>query len=91
MLFEFLQSDIGIRMLEGLQTGTTVKLLNNSQLERLEVPMYDVEFMNKIGCEIRRNKLEYQNKIKETQMMFEERRKQLIRALRLNTPVGLIE
>ncbi|MBN8193804.1 N-6 DNA methylase [Bacillus sp. NTK074B] len=78
VLYEFLQSEVGIKMIEGLQTGTTIKLLNTSQLERLEIPMFDIEYMNDIGNDIKRNKMEYERTISEATMRFEDNREELM-------------
>ena len=81
VLYEFLQSEIGMKMLEGLQTGTTIKLLNNAQLERLEIPMFDIGFINKIGQEIKESKIQYEKTIEEATRAFEEKREQLMGSL----------
>ncbi len=81
VLYEFLQSEIGMKMLEGLQTGTTIKLLNNSQLERLEIPMFSMGFMNQIGNEIKMSKFKYERTIEEATREFEEKREQLVESL----------
>ncbi|MBU9723091.1 MULTISPECIES: N-6 DNA methylase [Bacillaceae] len=84
VLYEFLQSEIGVKMLEGIQTGTTIKLLNTSQLERLQVPLFDIEFMDDIGNDIRRNKFDYEKVIEEAIMRFEHQREELTSKLRLS-------
>lgn len=78
VLYEFLQSEIGIRMIEGIQTGTTVKLLNNAQLGRLELPVYDIEFMKLAGYEIKRNKMEYEIRIEEANLRFKDKREEIL-------------
>jgi restriction endonuclease S subunit len=77
VLYEFLQSEIGMKMLKGIQTGTTINLLNTSQLERLEVPLLDLEIMNEFGDEIKSNKLEYERMLDETIMKFENKRNKI--------------
>lgn len=84
VLFEFLQSNVGTRMYEGLHTGTTIKLLNNAQLQRFQIPIYDIEFMNEIGYEIRINKLEYERRIEEAHMIFNSKRDELVDKLGFN-------
>lgn len=81
VLFEFLQSEIGMKMLEGLQTGTTIKLLNNAQLERLEVPTFDMDFLNQKGWEIKESKAQYERTIAKATKEFNEKREELIRSL----------
>lgn len=75
VLYEFLQSEIGYRILEGVQVGTTVKLLNPSQLEKIQVPVYDINFMNEIGTKIKNNKTNYEKTIKIAELEYEENRK----------------
>lgn len=55
ILLEFLKSDTGKKMLESLQTGTTVTLINNKQLGRLEVPVYPMDMMDEIGRQLEMN------------------------------------
>lgn len=40
VLYEFLQSDTGCRMVDAMQTGTTIKLINPSKLEQLVIPVF---------------------------------------------------
>ncbi|AUS25110.1 N-6 DNA methylase [Paenibacillus polymyxa] len=70
VLYEFLQSEVGRRMIDGLQTGTTIKLINPSKLEQLEVPSFTIELMNEVGEKLKYNKQEYEEIIKETKERF---------------------
>lgn len=72
VLLEFFQSEIGSRMIDSLQTGSTVKVLNNSQLERFEIPMFDIENMNMIGSRIKRARAEHEESIKAANKKFDE-------------------
>ena len=72
VLLEFFQSELGSRMVDSLQTGTTVKVLNNSQLERFEIPVFDIENMNIIGDKIKNARREYENSIEAAKRKFEE-------------------
>ncbi|MDD3040999.1 N-6 DNA methylase [Bacteroides sp.] len=83
VLYEFLQSDIGVKMIEGLQTGTTIKLLNTPQLERLEIPLFEMEYMNDIGDEIKNNKIEYEKTLEYAKEKFNYRRDKLMESLQL--------
>lgn len=78
ILYEFLQSDIGRKMIEGIQTGTTIKLLNNAQLGKLQLPIYDNDFMKQVGYAIKRNKMEYDRRMQEANRMFNETREELL-------------
>lgn len=72
VLLEFFQSEIGSRMIDSLQTGSTVKVLNNSQLERFEIPMFDIENMNMIGSKIKKARAEYEESLKVSNKKFDE-------------------
>lgn len=74
VLYEFLQSKVGSKMLEGIQTGTTVKILNPSKLEKLEIPAFDINLMNEIGEKIKDNKIQYEKTIENAKVIFEENR-----------------
>lgn len=76
VLYEFLQSEVGARMIEGIQTGTTIKLLNNAQLGKIELPLYDINFMNEIGEEIKRNKSQYEKSLEEVKIRFQNNREE---------------
>lgn len=72
VLYEFLQSEVGSRMLEGVQVGTTVKLLNPSQLYKINIPAFDIDFMNEIGEKIKNNKITYEKTVEKAEAIFEE-------------------
>lgn len=74
VLLEFLQSEIGMKMIEGIQTGTTVKVLNNSQLQNFEIPIFSIDEMNEIGEKIKRSREEYQEAIKKANVNLEKNR-----------------
>lgn len=84
VLYEFLQSDIGKRMIKGIQTGTTITLLNSSQLEKLKVPLFDINFMNEIGNQIKDNKSEYEESITAAERRFYKNKERLLESLRFN-------
>ena len=71
VLMEFFQSELGARMIDSLQTGTTVKVLNNSQLEKFEIPIFDIDNMNIIGEKIKNARIKYENSIQNAKRMFE--------------------
>lgn len=75
VLLEFLESEIGAKMVDGIQTGTTIKVLNNSQLQNFEVPIFSISEMDRIGEKIKNTRDEYQQSIKKTSEKFEENKK----------------
>ncbi|TBL72688.1 N-6 DNA methylase [Paenibacillus thalictri] len=78
VLYEFLQSDMGRRMIDALQTGTTIKLINPSKLEQLEIPSFPIEIMNEVGGKLKQNKLEYEEKLVEAEKKFVSQRNILL-------------
>lgn len=66
VLYEYLISEQGQQALERIQSGTTIRVLNNTNLNRLKVPLYDYELMCKVG-----------EKLKKKQEQYEEERKRL--------------
>lgn len=53
VLFHYLDSEQGRASLEQIQSGTTIRILNNSNLSALKVPLYDAELMSKIGAQLK--------------------------------------
>lgn len=84
VLYEFLQSEVGRRMLDGLQTGTTIKLINPSKLEKLEIPLFPMDLMNQVGAELKQNKQEYERKIHETEQRFTIQKNRLLKQIGMN-------
>ena len=84
VLYEFFQSEVGIKMIKGIQTGTTITLLNNAKLQKLKVPLYDLAVMNEVGAKLEENKKEYEKSIKLAEKKFRENRKRLLGKLALN-------
>lgn len=83
VLLEFFKSDIGKRMFESIQTGTTITLINNKQLSRMGVPVYPKEEMDAIGEAIEYNQKTYEMRVREAEQEYNENRKQLITKLGL--------
>ena len=78
VLFEFFQSEIGMKMINGIHTGTTVKILNNSQLQNFEIPTFGIDEMNRLGEKIKNNRMEYIKSINEAKTKFEENKKSYV-------------
>ncbi|OLS02593.1 N-6 DNA methylase [Tissierella creatinophila] len=85
ILVEFLKSKIGKRMLESIQTGTTVTLINNKQLSRMEVPVYSEKVMYEIGNAMEDNHKTYEHRIREAEREYEGKRKELMERLGINS------
>lgn len=78
VLFEFFQSEIGMKMINGIHTGTTVKILNNSQLQNFEIPTFGIDEMNRLGEKIKNNRMEYIKSINKAKTKFEENKKSYV-------------
>jgi type I restriction enzyme M protein len=81
VLYEFLRSDVAEKMMEGIQTGTKIKLINIPQLEKFEIPLMDKSEMDKIGDELKRNRQIYQKAIKQAKKKFETTREVYLKKL----------
>ena len=53
VLFHYLDSEKGRISLEQIQSGTTIRILNNTNLMALRVPLYEIEKMQKIGSRLK--------------------------------------
>lgn len=76
VLYEFLQSKKGRAALECIQSGTTIKVFNNTNLNKLSVPNYKNSV--ETGEQLREVYEEYRRREKEIRSHFETQRKQLL-------------
>lgn len=76
VLYEFLISDEGQAALDSIQSGTTIKVYNNTNLSRLQVPYY--ENAKELQGQLKQVYQEYQTSAKEIKIRFETKRKQLL-------------
>lgn len=58
VLFEYLDSKFGRIALERIQSGTTIRILNNRNLQELKIPEYRLERMRKVGMHLKENRKE---------------------------------
>ena len=65
ILFEFLTSEEGKRALESIQSGTTIRVLNNSNLEGLQVPIYNKDVMIKVGKKLKEKRKRYETELRQ--------------------------
>lgn len=82
VLYDYLQSKEGYDALERIQSGTTIRILNNTNLKNLDIPAYPHEIMEEIGEELRRNQLDYDRKQRELTETFLKQKEQLQRKLK---------
>ena len=76
VLYEFLNSKEGRNVLNSIQSGTTIKVFNNTNLSRLPVP--DYENPGELQQQLKRIYQEYRMSVKEAESRFETKRKKLL-------------
>lgn len=81
VLYEFLQSELGRKNLERIQTGTTIKLINSSSLEQLRVPSYDVKTVLETGEMLKKNEMHYQAEMRKLQAEYEKSKEELLKTM----------
>lgn len=83
VLKKYLESEIGRLVLENVTTGTTIKVINASKLETIEVPDYDLETIQTMGARIKKNEQTYYQKIREAKEDFEAQNQEIMKELKL--------
>lgn len=79
ILYEYLKSEEGQVALECIQSGTTIKVLNNTNLKSMSVPYYN-NFKEK-GEQLKEIYEQYRKAEKEIKSHFEEQRNKLLKQL----------
>ena len=79
VLYEYLNSQKGRAVLESIQSGTTIKVLNNINLKKLPVPIY--ENVKEKGEQLKQIYQDYRMEERVVRRRFEERRSQLLEQL----------
>lgn len=83
VLKKYLESEIGRLVLENVTTGTTIKVINASKLETIEIPDYDLKTIQTIGSRIKKNEQTYYQKIREAKEDFEAQNQEIMKELKL--------
>lgn len=83
VLKKYLESEIGRLVLENVTTGTTIKVINASKLETIEIPDYDLETIQSIGSRIKKNEQVFYQKIREANEHFESENQEIMKELKL--------
>lgn len=78
VLFAYLHSAEGSMALEKIQSGTTIRILNNSNLKKLKIPGFRTDVMREIGRELKEKKEIFITKQKELQEGYERDRAELL-------------
>ena len=83
VLKKYLESEIGRLVLENVTTGTTIKVINASKLETIEIPDYDLKTIQTIGSRIKKNEQTYYQKIREAKEDYEAQNQEIMKELKL--------
>lgn len=81
ILYEYFSSQDGREELERIQSGTTIKLINNSNLREMRVPLYAWELQVQVGEELKCKRIAYQRQSYELMKQYQRSRKQLLELL----------
>ena len=84
VLAKYLQSDIGRLVLENITTGATIKVINASKLENIEIPAYEYELIKRLGSRIKENELKLKARIKEAKETYNSENQKIMRLLKLD-------
>lgn len=79
VLYEFLNSAEGRTALESIQSGTTIKVINNTNLSGLQIPYY--ENARELQEQLKQAYEEYRIKERDIRKQFETKRKRLLDSL----------
>lgn len=60
ILYEYLISPQGQQALERIQSGTTIRVLNNANLNQLKIPVYDAQLMYRVGEKLKKKRERYE-------------------------------
>lgn len=82
VLYDYLQSEEGRRALESIQSGTTIRILNNANLKKLDIPAYPMDAMEKIGEKLRQNRMEFDRQQRELTVRFLAKQQELEQELK---------
>ncbi len=71
-------------VLENITTGATIKVINASKLENIEIPAYEYELIKRLGSRIKENELKLKARIKEAKEMYNSENQKIMRLLKLD-------
>ena len=83
VLKKYLTSEIGRMVLDNITTGTTIKVINASKLETIEIPDYDYQMLETLGKRIKSNENEYKIKIDAAKKMYYDENAEIEKLLNL--------
>ena len=86
VLLEYLRSLDGMRMLESIQSGTTIRVLNNANLQRMRIPGYNLEMMHQVGEQLREKSRKHQAEMRQITKEYERQKSDLLDLLGFHQP-----
>ena len=84
VLLEYLTSKKGIRVLDSIQSGTTIRILNNENLEKVNLPSFHYEEMKLIGEHLKSKRKNYLKQIQQVTEQYASERRVLLEMLGIN-------
>lgn len=82
ILYEYLISGQGQQALERIQSGTTIRVLNNANLSRLEIPRHNYQLMCRVGDKLKKKQEQYEAEKKCLQDTYLRERELLLELLK---------
>lgn len=81
VLFHYLNSEQGRAALERIQSGTTIRILNNTNLKELRIPAYNQELMQRVGTQLKKKQNTFWEKQKALVEKYQTEKRLLLELL----------
>lgn len=81
LLYEYFKSERGQTALSLIQTGTTIRILGNKNLEQLSVPAYDKGTALTVGDGLKLAAVQYARALEESSQIYHAKRQRLLEEL----------
>lgn len=82
VLFAYLNSGQGRIELERIQSGTTIRILNNANLKELKIPKYDQGLMERVGTRLKRKQEQFYKEQETLQKNYQNEKRMLLDLLK---------
>lgn len=79
VLYEFLTSGEGKKCLESIQTGSTIKVLNVTQLQKMRIPVYRTGSLYEYGEKLKENEIRYREEMGGLTAKYQKRKEELMK------------
>lgn len=84
ILLEYLTSPEGMRALESIQSGTTIRILNNANLGSLQIPVYRKEVADPVGEHLKSKRKKYLQEMRHITEQYAMERRVLLEMIGIN-------